>query len=177
MRVTLEFAYWLALGIGLGFLALSLLFGDLFDFLDFDIFGGDFAAGPVFFAATGAFGAGGLIALNAFEVSTGVSILAGLGSAALLGGLSAALFAGLSKQEAKESFSTTQLVGARGRCTLAIGPSRSGRVAIQHAGMTRTHTATSTEEIAVGEDIVVLDVVGNSLKVARASADKAAQQA
>jgi membrane protein implicated in regulation of membrane protease activity len=177
--VTLELAYWLALGIGLGFLVLSLLLGDMFDFLSFGDFefGGDFAAGPVFFTAAGAFGAGGLLGLNAFELSSGMSVLVGLGFSVVLGGLSGVLFAALGRQEAKESFSTDKLVGSRGRCTLAVVPPAQGRVAIQHSGMTRTHSATSDEAISVGEEVVVVDVIGSTLRVARVGADRATQQA
>lgn len=169
--VTLEVAYWLALAAGLGLLVLSLLLGDLFDFLDFlafDFLGGDFSAAPVFFTATGAFGAGGLLGLNAFGLGTGGSILTGLGCAVILGGLAALLFAALRRQETREGFNLSQLVGARGRCTLAIEPGKTGRVSIQHAGMSRSLSATSTEPVASGEEIVVVDSIGSTLSVERA---------
>lgn len=91
----------------------------------------------------------------------------GLGASFVAGGLAAALFAALHRQEAGESFAVTQLVGSRGRCTLAIHPGKEGKVAVHHEGMTRTFSATSRDEIAVGEDVVVLDVVGTSLRVSR----------
>jgi membrane-bound ClpP family serine protease len=40
-------------------------------------------------------------------------------------------------------------------------------VAVQYEGLTRSFSATSSEEIATGEDVHVLDVVGTSLKVSR----------
>ena len=175
----LETAYWLALGVGLGLLVLSLLLGDVFDFLnflDFDIGGADFAATPVFFSVAAAFGAGGLLGLNVFELTAGGSILMGLGVGVVLGGLTAALFAALGRQEAKESFSIDRLVGARGRCTLAISSGRTGRVAVQYGGMTRNHSATSSQEIAVGEEVVVVDVVGNVLRVDRPGASPGSAQ-
>jgi membrane protein implicated in regulation of membrane protease activity len=176
--VTLEFAYWLALGVGLGFLVLSLLLGDLFDFISFDFdIGGDFAAAPVFFTGAAAFGAGGLLGLNAFGLSSGMSVLVGLGFSIVLGGLSTLLFAALGRQEAKESFSTDKLVGARGRCTLAVEPGKQGRVAVQYGGMTRTHTATSDVSIAVGQEVVVTDVIGSTLRVSTVEASTPAQQA
>jgi membrane protein implicated in regulation of membrane protease activity len=168
--VTLEAAYWLALALGLGLLVVSLLLGEVLGFLDFanlDFLGGDFAAGPVFFTATGAFGAGGLLGLNAFGLGTGGSVLAGLGASIVLGGLAAMLFAGLRRQEA-EGFTTAQLIGLRGRCTLAIKPGQTGRVAVAHGGMTRTLTATSVEPIGVGEDVHVVDAIGTTLTVERA---------
>jgi membrane protein implicated in regulation of membrane protease activity len=169
--MTLEAAYWLALAVGLGLLVLSLLLGDLFDFLDFltfDFLGSDFSAAPVFFTATGAFGAGGLLGLNAFGLGTGGSILSGLGCSVILGSLAGLLFAALRRQESKEGFVISQLVGARGRCTLAIEPRRTGRVSIHHAGMTRSLPATSTDPVASGEEIVVVDTIGSTLSVERA---------
>lgn len=163
----LELIYWITLGVGLGLLVLSLLLGDVFDVLNLEIGGGDFAAGPVFFAATAAFGAGGLLATNAFGMGPGSSVAAGLGAGAGMGGLTALLFLALRSQEAGPGFEISQLVGLRGRCTLATGPGRTGRVQVRHAGMQRSLPATSTEEIAVGDEVVVTAVVGSVLTVAR----------
>jgi membrane protein implicated in regulation of membrane protease activity len=60
-----------------------------------------------------------------------------------------------------------QLIGARGRCTLAIRSGKEGRVAVEYEGLTRSFSATSTEDIAIGEEVIVLDVIGTSLKVSR----------
>ncbi|CAN5900391.1 hypothetical protein BH23ACT12_BH23ACT12_12670 [soil metagenome] len=165
--MSLEVAYWIALGAGTAFLVLSIVLGDVFDFLDFLDFGlGDsFAATPVLFTSLAAFGGGGLLALNAFGLGAGASIFAGLGSSILAGGLAAALFLALHRQEAGPGFTFDQLVGARGRCTLAISSGKEGKVAILHDGMTRNLSAGSRHEIAVGEDVVVDDAVGNSLRV------------
>jgi len=165
--MSLEVAYWIALGLGTGFLVLSIILGDVFDFFDFLDFGlGDgVAATPVLFTGLAAFGGGGLLALNAFGLGAGASIFAGLGSAILAGGAAGALFVALHRQEAGPGFTVDQLVGARGRCTLAISSGKEGKVAILYDGMTRTLSASSRHEIAVGEDVVVDDAVGNSLRV------------
>lgn len=174
--VTLEAAYWIALGVGTTFLLLSIVLGDVFDFLDFLDFdlGDGFSATPVFFTAVAAFGGAGLLGLEAFGLSSGGSVFAGLGGGVLFGGLAAALFAMLRRQEAGEGFTKSQLIGARGSCVLAIQPGRQGRVALHYGGMTRTLTATSSEAIAVGEEISVEDVVGDALKVTkvRSSTDR-----
>ena len=152
-------------------LVLSLVLGDLFDFLnflDFDLLGGDFSPAPVFFTAMGAFGGGGLLGINAFGLGAGGSLLTGLASALLLGGLATMLFAALRRQEAGEGFVTEQLIGARGRCTLALGPNKTGRVLVTHEGMTRSFSATSDSTITSGTEIVVTDTVGNALTVAPA---------
>ena len=166
--MSLEAVYWIALGIGTAFLVLSIVLGDIFDFLDFLDFGlGDsFSATPVLFTSLAAFGGGGLLALNAFSAGTGMSVVAGLVAGAAAGALAAGLFALLSRQEATEGFNVGQLVGARGRCILAIPAGKEGRVAVQHHGMTRTLTASSEHEIASGQEVVVLDAVGTSLRVA-----------
>lgn len=165
---TVEFAYWIALGAGLGLLILSLLLGDVFDFFNLEIAGGDFAAAPVFFAATAAFGAGGLIGIKGFEFGTGGSIYLGLGTGVSMGALTGLLFFALRRQESVEGFEMSKLVGLRGRCTVAVGPGRVGRVTVQFAGMSRALTARSGEEIAVGEEVVIQDVIGTTITVARA---------
>ncbi len=170
--MTLELWYWIALGVGVAFLLLSIVLGDIFDFLDFLDFdlGDGFSATPVFFTAVAAFGGGGLLGIGAFGLGTGGSVLTGLGLAVIAGGLATAFFILLHKQEAGEGFSISQLVGARGRVTLAIQPGKEGRVAVQHEGMTRNLTATSSEALGVGEDVIVRDTVSNSLKVERSTA-------
>lgn len=169
--MTLEAAYWIALGVGVIFLLLSVVLGDVFDFLDFLDFdlGEGFSATPIFFTAIAAFGGGGILGLDAFDLSRGNSVLAGLGSSVLFAGLAALFFALLGKQQAGPGFSTSQLVGATGRCTLAIGPGHDGRVSIHHSGMTRTHSASSQEQIATGDEVVVVGVVGDVLKVSRST--------
>ena len=169
--MSLELWYWIALGVGVGFLLLSIVFGDVFDFLDFLDFdmGDGFAATPIVFTALAAFGGGGLLGVGAFGMGSGGSVLVGLASAFVFGGLAAMLFSTLRRQEAPQAFGIDQLVGARGRCSLAIVPGKSGRVSLLHEGMTRTFTATSDEPINSGDDVVVVDVVSNSLHVARSS--------
>ena len=174
--MTLEAAYWIALGVGATFLFLSIVLGDIFDFLDFlDFdFGDGFSVTPVFFTAVAAFGGCGLLGLEAFELSRGGSVFAGLGGGVVFGALAAGLFALLHRQEAGEGFTKSRLIGARGRCVLAIQAGRDGRVAVQHEGMTRTLSATSDEAIVVGQEVMVVDVVGDSLKVSKAGARETA---
>ena len=163
--MTLEIVYWIALGLGVLFLLGSIVFGDVFDFLDFDIdIGGDLSATPVLFTALAGFGAGGLLGIKAFELSDGASVLAGLGTSIVLAAMALLLFRALAKQEGA-SFGIAELVGARGRCVLAIKAGKEGRVSIQHAGMTRTFTASSSEDIATGQLVTVTATIGNALEV------------
>ena len=173
--MTLEVWYWIALGVGVGFLLLSLVFGDVFDFLDFLDFdlGDGFAATPIAFTAVAAFGGGGLIGAGAFNLGAGGSALVGLAAAVVFGGLTAVLFSALGRQEAPQAFGISQLVGSRGRCTLAIVPGKSGKVSLHHEGMTRAFSATSDEPISAGDVVVVADIVGNSLHVTKASSSEA----
>jgi membrane-bound ClpP family serine protease len=170
--VALELVYWITLGLGIGLLLLSLLLGDVFDFLDVDLAGGDFSAAPVFFATVSAFGAGGLLGLKAFGLSTGGSIATGLGTGALMGFLTGLLFFALGRQQATEPFGLSQLVGLRGRCIVAISPGRRGKVSVHHAGMTRSLAATSSEAIAEGEEVIVEDVLGSVLTVSKRASVK-----
>ena len=164
---TLELVYWLALGIGLLVLAVSLVLGDIYDFFDIDIGDSGLPVVPVFFAALAAFGAGGLLGTLGFGLGRAGSIFSGIATG-IGGGLGAGLlFFVLRRQESTEGFDMSKLVGERGRCTLAIGPNRTGRVAVSYRGMTRSLTAISDEEIAAGEQIVVTDVVGHTIEVRR----------
>lgn len=165
---SLELIYWLTLGVGLGLLLLSVLLGGVFDFLDLEIGGTDLAIGPMFFTAMAAFGAGGLIGTEAFGLGQSGSIFVGVGTGLGGGGLAGLLFAVLRRQEAEGAFELSELIGQRGRCSLAVGPGRVGSVAVTHAGMTRTFSASADEEIASDEEIVVRDVIGSRLAVARA---------
>ena len=168
--MTLEFVYWLTLGVGLGMLLLSVLLGDVLDFFDLDLGGSEFAAGPVFFAAIAAFGAGGLLGIRAFGWGPGGSIVFGIATGMGFGGATAVFFALLKKQEATGAFDLRSLIGERGQCSVALAPGQVGRVTVLADGMTRSFPARSSEEIAVGEDVVVQDVVGSQLTVARQSA-------
>jgi membrane-bound ClpP family serine protease len=165
--VALELVYWITLGLGLALLLLSLLLGDLFDFLSVDLPGGDFSAAPVFFAAVSAFGAGGLLGLEAFGLGTGGSVASGLGTGAVMGFLTALLFLALRRQESAEPFGLSQLIGLRGRCAVAIDSGGRGKVSVYHAGMTRSFPATSADAIAEGQEVVVTDVLGSVLTVSK----------
>ena len=149
-------------------LALSVFLGDAFDFLDVEIGTGDFAAAPALFAAVSAFGAGGIIGLE-FGFSIFGSVITGILTGIGAGGLVTVIFIALRKQEADDPFELSQLVGQRGRLTLAVGPGKTGRVTVTYAGMTRAHSAMSEEDIASGEEVVVEDVVGSSVRVSRKS--------
>jgi hypothetical protein len=127
----LELAYWLALGIGLAILSVSLVLGDVLDFFDIDIGDVGVPIVPVFFGAIAAFGAGGLIGVKAFGFGTGGSIALGLVGGVGAAGLVVLLFSMLGRQESKEGFELAKLVGERGRSVLAMGPGRTGRVSVQ----------------------------------------------
>lgn len=171
----LELVYWLALGVGLGFLAVSVIVGELFDALNLDFGDTGVPVIPVLFASLAAFGAGGLLGIEAFGFGRGGSVLTGLGTSVVVGGLTAGMFGLLRRQESKEGFELSKLVGQRGRSTLAIAPGHTGRVSIHFAGMTRSLSATSAEDIPAGQEIVVIDVVGNVLTVSRPAAATAVE--
>ncbi|MBI4259827.1 MAG: hypothetical protein HY658_04610 [Actinobacteria bacterium] len=165
--MALEAVYWVTLGVGLGILAISLLLGDIFDFFDVDIGDTGLPIIPVFFAAMSAFGAGGLLGIELFGLGTRGSVVTGLGVGLGAGALTALLFAALRRQETHEGFELSHMIGERGMCTLSLGPGRVGKVSVHHAGMTRSFPATSDETIGAGEEVVVRDVVGETMRVAR----------
>ncbi len=165
--MNLELVYWLAMGLGLGLLLLSVLLGDLFDFADVDVVGADVPIAPIFFAATAAFGIGGLLGTEVLRMGSAGSIVTGLLTGIGAGVLTGLLFFALTKAESKAHYTLGDLIGLRGRASLGLGPGRTGRITINYEGMTRALVATSTEEIAPGEEVIVRDVVGNALTVTR----------
>ena len=171
----LELVYWLTLGIGLGMLFLSMVLGGILDSFDIDFGDAGIPIVPVLFGSIAAFGAGGLLGTKAFGFGAGGSIALGLGTGAAAGTATVLLFLVLKRQEQAEGFEVSRLVGVRGRTTLAIGPGRVGRVSVHYAGMTRSLTATSREDIPAGVDIVVEDVVGGVLTVGPAGREETAR--
>jgi|GEM_PF-1919665 membrane-bound ClpP family serine protease len=164
--VTLEFVYWVVLAAGVAFLAVALLFDAQLARLPFKFPGAEVIAGPVSFVAAAVFGAAGLVGLLVYELGA-ASIFVAIGGALVVGGINAILFTLVKHRETIDMFDREKLVAMRGITTLGLGPNHVGRVSVQYAGMTRSLSATSDEEIKAGEEIVVLDVLDNLLFVAR----------
>jgi membrane protein implicated in regulation of membrane protease activity len=83
------------------------------------------------------------------------------------------MFSLLRRAEAPPQFSLGELVGQRGRVTVAIPAGRSGSVLLSYGGSTHDLSATSSEEIAQGTLVTVTDIAGTTLVVIPAAASSA----
>jgi len=161
--------------LGLLFLVVSLLFGELLD--DFGFHGAD-GGGidghgiidtrslAVFVTAFGGFGAIGIQSgLGVFASS-----LVGLGSGAVLGGAVALFGRFLYGQQASSSLSGTQLVGRTAQVTVTIPPGGVGQIACRVGEERVEKLARSREgdELKIGARVLVEEFVGDSVIVSPA---------
>lgn len=158
--------------VGFVFLILSLVVGDLFDSLGFDlgIDGGadghaalDSRVISVFVTAFGGFGAIG--------IQVGFSIVAssllGLGGGILFGGLVSLFGRFLYKQQSSSSVTTAQLVGRSAQVVVSIAPGSLGQVScrIGEERVEKLARARDNSEIKAGATVRVDEVAGDSLIV------------
>jgi membrane protein implicated in regulation of membrane protease activity len=157
--------------IGFVFLLVTLVVGDIFDSLGFDVGldGGadgailDSRVISVFVTAFGGFGAIGI----QLGFSTFASSLLGLGGGVVLGGLVSLFGRFLYKQQASSSVTTSQLVGRSAQVVVSIAPGSLGQVScrIGEERVEKLARARDNREIKVGATVRVDEVAGDSLIV------------
>ena len=158
--------------IGFVFLLISLVVGDIFDSLGFDL---DFDSSPeghamldsrvisVFITAFGGFGAIGI----QMGFSIVVSSLLGLGGGVILGGLVSLFGRFLLKQQSSSSVTAAQLIGRSAQVVVAITPGSLGQVScrIGEERVEKLARAKDNREIKAGATVRVDEVAGDSLIV------------
>jgi membrane protein implicated in regulation of membrane protease activity len=161
-------------GLGFVFLVVSLVFGELFDFLniDHDIGGGadahpfiDSRVISVFLTAFGGFGA---IAVQ-MGLSALASSLVGLAGGLALGGVVSLFGRFLYKQQASSSVSAAQLVGRTAQVTVKITPDGIGQISCR-IGEERVEKLARTrdrEELKAGVLVRIEEIAGDSVIVTR----------
>lgn len=172
--------YLAVAGLGLVLLVASIVFGELFDFIDVDI--GDADGGPisgtVIAAGMAAFGAAGALASYygwGVLLSAAVAVTAALS----IGALSAWALASLYKQTGTTETSLNVLAGRLGEVTTAISGTGVGEVTVTGVDTTIQRLARSAngQPIARGSIVRVVDVMGSTLVVESTRADTAAATA
>jgi len=160
--------------LGLLFLVVSLIFGELLD--DFGFHGGDGGVDghgiidtrslAVFVTAFGGFGAVGIQA----GLSVFASSLVGLASGAVLGGAVALFGRFLYAQQSSSSLSATQLVGRTAQVTVTIPPGGVGQITCRVGEERVEKLARSREgdELKIGARVLVEEFVGDSVIVSPA---------
>ena len=157
--------------IGMLFLLISLIVGDIFEALhidfgldashDFGVF--DSRVIAVFLTAFGGFGAIGVqLGLGAIG-----STLAGLGGGVIFGGLIALFAKFLTNQQASSSVSADQLVGRAAQVTVAIKPDQIGQITVRvgEERVEKLARAKNGTEIKTGAIVRIESIAGDSVLV------------
>ena len=153
--------------VGLVLLLITVVFDDilggLLDGLGFDI--GGTTITPILLGFVGMFGAGGLFATQVLDVHGAqaalVGVVAGIGGAALAGGL----FAFLKRSESEEPFGLADLVGDAAYVSVSIPAGRYGTVLVKKEGQTHEFGATSDHDVPSGRNVRITGTAGNNLIV------------
>lgn len=161
-------------GFGFLFLIVSLFIGDVFDSFDFgfdhpDVDGGsgvgvlDSRVISVFLTAFGLIGA---VSLNA-GIGAILSLIVGLGSGLVFGGVIFAFGYLLYSQESTSSVSDRDLIGRMAQVTVTIKPSSVGQIScvVGEERVEKLARSSDGEEISVGETVLIEDMAGETFIV------------
>ncbi|MFV0308902.1 MAG: NfeD family protein [Desertimonas sp.] len=141
--------------IGTVLLVLFLVFDDVFDGIFPDA---DWISGPVLGAFLAAFGLFGWVAEEGFDAPNGVAVGIGIAGGVGLGWFAARLAKALMHQPTDATPTTQSLIGTEGKVVTAISDGRPGEVLLQLAGQPYKISATADDTLAVGTEVVVVDV-------------------
>jgi membrane-bound ClpP family serine protease len=137
--------------------------GGLLDGFGFDI--GGTSITPILLGFVGMFGAGGLFATQVLDVHGAqaaiIGVVAGIGGAALAGGL----FSVLRRSESEEPFTLADLVGSTAYVAVGVPAGRYGSVIVKAEGQTHEFSATADADIAAGRTVEIVGVAGTGLIV------------
>jgi membrane protein implicated in regulation of membrane protease activity len=144
--------------------------GGLLDFLHIGFDLGGVTLMPLLLGFVSMFGVGGLFGTQVFGMTAGPASIVGLIFGIIGAGVVWFMFSFLRRAEAPPAFSLRELVGQRGRVTVAISAGRSGSVLLSYGGSTHDLSATADSDIAAGSVVLVTDVAGSVLLVTPAAA-------
>jgi hypothetical protein len=156
-------------GIGLLIVLLSLVFDDLFDFIDL---GGDLFSTPVVGSFLAAFGFAGALT-SSTGAGAGVASAVGLGAGVGLGWAAWGITRGFMRMQTDEPVRLTDIVGKTAVVVSAIPTGGFGEVRVDHAGQPMKLNARieSGGSAPVGGRVVVLAVNSASSVVVESEGD------
>lgn len=161
--------YFILALVGTAVLVLSVIFGEIFDFLDFDFDDGVHPlSGKVVAVALTAFGATGMITQYYGWDAPMSALTAGL-AAALAGALVWWMLSSLYKGSASTDVNISSLVGRHAQVTVGISASSVGEILVPAADSTRHILARSRDgqAIAAGSTVRIVQSMGNVVLVER----------
>lgn len=152
--------------IGVLLLVVFLVFDDVLDGI---LPEADWISGPAMGAFLAAFGLFGWVAEDGFDAPTPVAIAAGLAGGIGLGWFTAKLATALMNQPTDATPTARGLLGTEGKVVTAISDGRPGEVLLRLAGQPMKMFATADDTLAVGTDVVVIDVASDTRVVVQAA--------
>ena len=176
---------FLVLGIvGVVLLLASLLLGDLFeglfsflDGLEVDLDAGGLFSLPVLAAFLAAFGLGGALAMSATDDTLAAGLVGGVLAGVLLGWIAWRVTRALLHMATDATPASGDLLGTQGKVVTPLRGHDLGEVLVRFGGQPVKLSARSDQELAVGEPVVVVEVVSpTSVLVESASTFWSAQE-
>lgn len=167
--------YFIIALVGTTILVASVVFGEVFDFLDFDMDDGVHPlSGKVVAIALTAFGATGMIT-QYYDWDAPLSAVTSGLAAALAGAVVWWMLSSLYKGSASTDVNISSLVGRQGQVTVGISASSVGEILVPAADSTRHILARSRDgqAIAAGSTVRIVQSMGNVVLVERADATSA----
>ncbi|HUG16357.1 MAG TPA: hypothetical protein VMM78_15240 [Thermomicrobiales bacterium] len=161
---------------GLLFLVVSIAFGEVVDFFEFDVDDGVHPlSGKVIAVGLTAFGATGMI-VSYYDWSALLSALTAGLAALLIGAMMWWLLSMLYKGSASTDISVASLVGRQAQVTVGISAASVGEILVPAADSTRHILARSMDgqAIAAGSSVRIVQSLGNVVLVERTDAPLAA---
>ena len=157
--------------VGVGLLLLSLILGDFLDgvFDGLDVDGGGLFSTEVVGAFLGAFGFGGALLLSGSGVGLPLAIGGGAVAGVVGGGIALFIVRTFVRMPTDATPRSRDLAGKLGRVVTRIPADGLGEITVFHAGHRVKLSARSQEPIALGADVVIVDVLSpTSVLVTRA---------
>jgi membrane protein implicated in regulation of membrane protease activity len=120
---------------------------------------------PVALGFVAMFGIGGLFGTTVLDLDSSRASIVGAG-AGIVGGLVVfGMFSMLTRSQAPNAYSMSDLVGITGRVVVGIPKGRHGEVMVTYAGTSQKRAATADEDIKAGSTVTVTSVSGTILIV------------
>jgi hypothetical protein len=155
-----NFVFFFAMILGVTLLLVTVVLDDvvggILDGLNVDLDIGGVGVAPIALGFVAMFGIGGLFGTMVLHVGSGPASLVGLVFA---------MFTMLTRSQAPEAYSVSDMVGVTGRVVVGIPKGRMGEVVISFAGTTQKKSATADADIRAGEMVTITGVAGSILIV------------
>jgi membrane-bound ClpP family serine protease len=175
-----NFVFFFAMVLGLTLLLVTVVLDDIvggiLDGLNVDLDIGGVGVAPIALGFVAMFGIGGLFGTMVLHLGSAWASILGVGLGAAGGGLVFAMFSMLTRSQAPEAYSVSDMVGITGHVVVGIPKGRMGEVVVSFAGATQKKSATADADIPAGAMVTVTAVAGSILVVEAGSRKEPTEQ-